>query len=133
MISFYSFQLSENSSLLSAEDAISERVRFDDNVSFIDEDINSGVFQDAAAAAAAAVATSSVATAPKMHKPTKLDTSGVVVEETAEELALVISPEPKRNELVKGDQVVCDQILSSRDHGDEDHVTRLCVGGPEEV
>ena len=30
-------QLSENSSLLSAEDTISERVRFDDNVSFIDE------------------------------------------------------------------------------------------------
>ncbi len=31
-------QLSENSSLLSAEDAVSERVRFDDNVSFIDEE-----------------------------------------------------------------------------------------------
>lgn len=29
--------MSENSSLLSAEDSCSERVRFDDNVSFIDE------------------------------------------------------------------------------------------------
>jgi hypothetical protein len=29
--------LSENSSLLSGEDATSERVRFDDNVSFIDD------------------------------------------------------------------------------------------------
>ena len=31
------FQLSENSSLLSAEDTVSERVRFDDNISFIDD------------------------------------------------------------------------------------------------
>ncbi len=31
------FQLSENSSLLSGEDTTSERVRFDDNVSFIDD------------------------------------------------------------------------------------------------
>ena len=31
------FQLSENSSLMSAEDAVSERVRFDDNISFIDD------------------------------------------------------------------------------------------------
>merc|ERR1712051_910022 len=30
-------QLSENSSLLSAEDTVSERVRFDDNISFIDD------------------------------------------------------------------------------------------------
>ena len=34
--------MSENSSLLSAEDAVSERVRFDDNISFID-DTNSTV------------------------------------------------------------------------------------------
>ena len=33
----YHFQLSENSSLMSAEDAVSERVRFDDNISFIDD------------------------------------------------------------------------------------------------
>ena len=32
--------MSENSSLLSAEDAVSERVRFDDNVSFIDEEVS---------------------------------------------------------------------------------------------
>ena len=29
--------MSENSSLMSAEDAVSERVRFDDNISFIDD------------------------------------------------------------------------------------------------
>ena len=29
--------MSENSSLLSAEDTVSERVRFDDNISFIDD------------------------------------------------------------------------------------------------
>ena len=34
---FCFFQLSENSSLLSAEDTVSERVRFDDNISFIDD------------------------------------------------------------------------------------------------
>jgi hypothetical protein len=39
-------QLSENSSLLSGEDATSERVRFDDNVSFID-DISDVVGTDA--------------------------------------------------------------------------------------
>ena len=33
----YHFQLSENSSLMSAEDTVSERVRFDDNISFIDD------------------------------------------------------------------------------------------------
>ena len=39
MISFISLlQLSENSSLLGEADTISERVRFDDNVSFIDAD-----------------------------------------------------------------------------------------------
>ena len=41
LISYYIFcfvfQLSENSSLLSAEDTVSERVRFDDNISFIDD------------------------------------------------------------------------------------------------
>ena len=37
LIKIIVFQLSENSSLLSAEDTVSERVRFDDNISFIDD------------------------------------------------------------------------------------------------
>lgn len=40
---FLSLQLSENSSLLSAEDTTSERVRFDDNISFIDDATSGGL------------------------------------------------------------------------------------------
>lgn len=86
-------QLSENSSLISAEDKDgvrfsvfpetdpSERVRFDDNVSFIE-------------------ANSPDEEAPEINrlaiKKTELDAGGILREETAEELAQVVSPEPRR-------------------------------------
>jgi hypothetical protein len=65
-------QLSENSSLVSGDDTTSERVRFDDNVSFMDERGDDDVV-----------------VAKK--------TSHVVPEETDEELAQVISPKPERS------------------------------------
>ena len=57
--------MSENSSLLSAEDTGSERVRFDDNVSFIDE---RGVLESDVAVPAAALVSSAESLPAKLHK-----------------------------------------------------------------
>merc|ERR1719510_99542 len=82
-------QLSENSSLMSAEDAVSERVRFDDNISFIDDSmggedqsVNTGGISD------------NVSLSGRLLKGSKMEPS-ILPEETAEELAEVISPEQK--------------------------------------
>lgn len=99
-------QLSENSSLLSAEDTVSERVRFDDNVSFIDDCMP---VQDDPPSLSAADSNSSLG---RVLKPNKME-AGIVPEETAEELAQVISPEPHpRREFV----------LNKSSEGDENNV-----------
>merc|ERR1719469_915569 len=87
-------QLSENSSLISGEDRDgvrfsvfpeadpSERVRFDDNVSFIEA--NSPDEEDTPENPRLAI------------KKTELEAGGTLREETAEEQAQIVSPEPRR-------------------------------------
>jgi hypothetical protein len=90
-------QLSENSSLLSAEDTVSERVRFDDNISFIDD------------TAPAIVSTTEPVDSVDntslsgrlINKNPKMEPS-ILTEETAEELAEVISPELKPKSTIVG-------------------------------
>eukprot|EP00095_Tigriopus_kingsejongensis_P003360 maker-scaffold496_size155344-snap-gene-0.25 protein:Tk03360 transcript:maker-scaffold496_size155344-snap-gene-0.25-mRNA-1 annotation:"ring finger" len=95
-------QMSETS-CLSFEDSTSERVRFDDNVSFMDEKLttNSGAASSSIVGVACVNATLETHVDPPVFfsnvKVSKANSTSVVPEETAEELALVISPEPKRN------------------------------------
>jgi len=127
-------QLSENSSLLGEGDTISERVRFDDNVSFIDADadyINSenrntkseiAVQEDVRKCETISKMTEkditinsnecsihsiptdlsddAIATTQRPIKgSTMIDTSCTVTEETAEELAQVVSPPIIRSQI----------------------------------
>merc|ERR1719211_301451 len=81
-------QLSENSSLMSAEDAVSERVRFDDNISFIDDSMGGDEMMNVGGLS------DNVSLSGRLLKGSKMEPS-ILTEETAEELAEVISPEQK--------------------------------------
>lgn len=87
-------QLSENSSLLSAEDTTSERVRFDDNISFIDDTTEDQVMNTNA---------DNTSLSGRLLKGTK---PSILPEETAEELAEVISPELKPKKDFKGNPIL---------------------------
>jgi len=117
-------QLSENSSLLSGEDAVSERVRFDDNISFIDDStsvghslglvglseavgsrleaagdqvINTsggGNIPNTATTSSASIGADNISLSSGRLLNKKMERS-ILTEETAEELAEVISPELK--------------------------------------
>jgi len=84
-------QLSENSSLMSAEDAVSERVRFDDNISFIDDSMGG---DELVINAGGSGVSDNVSLSGRLLKASKMEPS-ILTEETAEELAEVISPEQK--------------------------------------
>lgn len=85
-------QLSENSSLMSAEDTVSERVRFDDNISFIDDSMGG---DDQTVNTGGGISVSdNVSLSGRLLKGSKMEPS-ILPEETAEELAEVISPEQK--------------------------------------
>merc|ERR1719211_954729 len=81
-------QLSENSSLMSAGDAVSERVRFDDNISFIDDSMGGDEMMNVGGLS------DNVSLSGRLLKGSKMEPS-ILPEETAEELAEVISPEQK--------------------------------------
>merc|ERR1719228_576185 len=81
-------QLSENSSLLSAEETVSERVRFDDNISFIDDTATTSTAEPVDSVDNTSLSGRLINKNPKMEP-------SILTEETAEELAEVISPELK--------------------------------------
>merc|ERR1712012_240365 len=80
-------------SLLSAEDATSERVRFDDNISFIDDTNENEQVINA----------DNTSLSGRLLKGTK---PSILPEETAEELAEVISPELKPKKDFKGNPIL---------------------------
>jgi hypothetical protein len=127
-------QLSENSSLLSGEDATSERVRFDDNVSFIDDNCSDSV--NDVINLPSVVMNVEQQQIPRLLKANKLETPSLP-EETPEELAQVISPEPQLRNRSHNSNInigTVSVVTSSSPIPKSDsheHVTLLTVGQDE--
>jgi len=127
-------QLSENSSLLSAEDTVSERVRFDDNISFIDDTATASASLSTEPNVDSAVDNTSLS-GRLINKNPKIETS-ILTEETAEELAEVISPELKPklstgqpcNPILKSSSMTIDEAGSSILSQGVSGVTLLSIG-----
>lgn len=114
-------QLSENSSLMSAEDAVSERVRFDDNISFIDDSMGG---EELVINAGGPGVSDNVSLSGRLLKGSKMEPS-ILTEETAEELAEVISPEqkPKTPDFKIGGQSSCSEVATSNSNTTQARVT----------